>query len=134
MIPNPHCLKILIVDPSKESTESLSQFLKVKGIKVVSTNDAMEGLLNIRQENFDFVLMNIDMPVISGLGIIEFLAGEDTLKNQNIFIFSETNIPEVKIKHLLRKDGIKGILKKSKNHDDLLNSISSVITQKPFEY
>jgi len=90
----------------------------------------MEGLLHIRQENYDAVLLDIDMSVISGLGVIEFLAGEDTLKNQKIFIMSEDDIPEIRLKHLLRKDGIQGILKKSLNYDDLLNSISPEFAQK----
>jgi len=83
----------------------------------------MEGLLKIRQNNFDAIILDNDMSVISGLGIIEFLAGEDILKNQNIFIVSKDKIPEVKLQYLLRKEGIKGILKNSIDYDDLLTTI-----------
>lgn len=130
MIPESPCLKVLIIDSSKEKSETLSNFLNSKGIESITTNDAMEGLLHIRQENYDAVLLDIDMSVISGLGVIEFLAGEDTLKNQKIFIMSEDDIPEIRLKHLLRKDGIQGILKKSLNYDELLNSISPEFAQK----
>lgn len=116
-------LKILIIDSNKETTKSLSNFFNSKGITSMTTNDAMEGLQNIHQENFDAVILDINMSVISGLGIIEFLAGEDILKNQKIFIVSEDKIPEVKSRYLLRKEGIKGILKKSINPDDLLTAI-----------
>ena len=123
---------MLIIDSSKEITESLSRFFNSKGINPTSTNDAMEGLLNIRKENFDVVLLDIDMPIINGLGIIEFLAREDILKNQNIFIVSKYDIPKVKLQYLLEKDGIQGVLNKTMTNDDLLNSIQSCIT-KPFE-
>ena len=123
---------MLIIDSSKESTESLSRFFNSKGINPMSTNDAMEGLLNIRKENFDVVLLDIDMPIINGLGIIEFLAREDILKNQNIFIVSKYDIPKVKLQYLLEKDGIQGVLDKTMTNDDLLNSIQSCIT-KSFE-
>ena len=83
----------------------------------------MEGLLAIKQNNFDAIILDIDMSVISGLGIVEFLAGEDILKNQNIFIISKDKIPEVKLQYLLRKEGIKGILKKSIDYGELLTTI-----------
>lgn len=126
-------LKILIIDSCKEMTETLAKFFDSKGIKSVTTNDSMEGLLNIRQENFDVILLDINMSVISGLGIIEFLAGEDILKNQKIFLVSEEKIPEVKLQYLLRKEGIKGILKKPINPDELFNTVFSDGGQKLFE-
>jgi len=133
LIPNSHHRKILIIDASKETTESLSQFFNYKGIKAMSTNDAMEGLLKIRQENFDLILLDADMPVISGLGIIEFLAREGILENQSIFIFSKPDISEIELQYLLGKDGIKGVLKKPINRDDLLISIQSVMEQNSSE-
>lgn len=123
MIPESPYFKVLIIDSSKEKSENFSNFLNSKGIETITTNDAMEGLLHIRQENYDAVLLDIDMSIISGLGIIEFLSGEDTLKNQKIFIMSGDDFPEIRLKYLLRKDGIKGILKKSLNHDEFLDSI-----------
>ena len=122
MTPN-HNFKVLIIDSSKEATESLSKFFDSMGINSLTTNDSMDGLLKIRQDNFDAIILDIEMKVISGLGIIEFLAGEDILKNQNIFITSKDKIPEVKLKYLLRKEGIKGIFKKSIDYDELLTAI-----------
>ena len=65
------------------------------------------------------------MPVITGFGIIELLAGEDTLKDQNIFIFSATSIPEIQLKNLLRRDGINGVLRKPMELDELLTAITN---------
>jgi CheY-like chemotaxis protein len=63
------------------------------------------------------------MPVISGIGIIELLAGDNTLKDQNIFIFSGASLPSIQVKNLLRKDGVNGFLKKPFDLDDLLKAI-----------
>ena len=65
------------------------------------------------------------MPVVSGFGVIELLAGADILKDQNIFIFSGTNLPEIQLKNLLRKDGVNGFLKKPIKPDDILTAITS---------
>jgi CheY-like chemotaxis protein len=118
-------MKILVIDDSKETTALLSEFFSSKGFEITVSNDPMEGLNHIRNKKFDVILLDISMPVITGFGIIELLAGEDTLKDQNIFIFSATTIPEIQLKNLLRRDGINGVLRKPMELDELLTAITN---------
>jgi len=118
-------MKILVIDDNEQITTMLSKFFGVKGHAVTVTNDPMNGMDYIRKEKFDVVLLDITMPVVSGIGVIELLAGEGTLQNQNIFIFSGVSLPEVQLKHLLRRDGVSGFLKKPMDLDELLKSITS---------
>ena len=67
------------------------------------------------------------MSLINGFSIIELLAGEDTLKNQNIFICSVVQIPEVQLKNWLRRDGIREFVKKPVNLDELFSVITKMI-------
>lgn len=115
--------KILVIDDDEQTTTMLSKFFRSKGFKINFTNDPLDGLNMIRAEKFDIILLDINMPVISGIGIIELLAGENTLKNQNILIFSGTQMPEIQLKNWLRKDGIKGFIKKPIKLDELLSII-----------
>ena len=118
-------MKILIIDDDKDTTSILSEFFCSKGFETVVTNDPMKGLTNIRQEHYDVILLDISMPVISGIGIIELLVIDDILKDQNIFIFSGTSLPDIQLKNLLRRDGINGFLKKPIGLDELLTAITS---------
>ena len=113
-------MKILVIDDKKEITEEISEFFKVRDFDIMVTNDAMIGLNFIRHDNFDLILLDIDMPIISGLGIIELLSREDNLKNQNIFVFPENYINQTQLEILLKREGVKGFLKKPINFDDLL--------------
>jgi len=115
--------KILVIDDDEQTTTMLSKFFRSKGFEINITNDPLDGLNMIRAEKFDIILLDINMPVISGIGIIELLAGENTLKNQNILIFSGTQMPEIQLKNWLRKDGIKGFIKKPIKLDELLSII-----------
>ena len=117
-------MKILVIDDSKEITTMLSKYFNAKGNPTTVSNDPIDGLNHIRQEQFDVVLLDISMPVVSGIGVIELLAGEGSLKNQNIFIFSGTTIPEVQLKNLLRRDGVNGFLKKPLGPDEILKAIT----------
>lgn len=103
----------------------LSQFFELKGFEVLVTNDPMEGVVKIRREHFDIIILDINMPVVTGFGVIELLAGADILKDQNIFIFSGVTIQKLELKNLLRRDGVKGFLEKPLEPDKLLAAITN---------
>jgi len=117
-------MKILIVDDNKETTSMLSKFFNYKGNSTVVTNDPMEGLRHIKKESYDVILLDINMPVISGINIVQILEAGGNLKNKNIFIFSGVDCHESQIKDLLRRDGINGFLKKPIELDELLTAIT----------
>jgi len=118
-------MKVLIIDDNEDITSMLSKFLKTQGFETVGINDSMEGLRHIQQEQYDVILLDMKMPGISGFNIIQLLATDDILKDQNIFIFSASPYGDNEIKNLLRKDGINGILKKPMKLDDILTAITS---------
>ncbi len=120
-----YLMKVLIVDDNQEITVLLSKFLNSKRFETVVTNDPMEGLGRIQQEQFDEILLDISMPEISGFNIIDILATEKILKNQNIFIFSANSFQDIDIKDLLKRDGINGYFKKPIQLSKLLTAITS---------
>ena len=120
-------MKILVIDDKKEITTKISEFYQAFEFEIIVTNDSMMGLDYIRHDNFDLILLDIDMPGISGLGIIELLSREDNLKNQNIFVFPENYINQIQLDNLLKREGINGFLKKPINFDELI-AITSLIT------
>jgi len=118
-------MKILVIDDKVEITTMLSEFLNSKGFETVVANDPMDGLRHIQQEQYDVILLDMFMPVISGITIIDSLATDEILKNQNIFIFSAISSGTIEIRNLLRKDGINGYLKKPIQLNELLTAITS---------
>jgi len=118
-------MKVLIVDDNEDITDLLSKFLKTKGFETVETNDPLEGLRHIQQEQYDVILLDISMPEFSGFNIIQLLATDDILKDQNIFIFSAKSFADNEIKNLLRKEGVNGVLKKPIQLNELLTAITS---------
>ena len=118
-------MKIFIVDDDKATTDMLSKFFSYKGFDVTHTNDPSQAAIKIRKEHFDVILLDINMPVVTGFGVIEFLAGSSILQDQNIFMLSGVNISEIELKNLLRRDGINGFLKKPIEPEKILTAISS---------
>jgi DNA-binding response OmpR family regulator len=117
-------VKIFIIDDDKETTTMLSKFFNYKGFEVLVTNDPMAGVIKIRREHFDVILLDISMPVVTGFGVIELLAGADILKDQNIYVFSGVALTEMELKNLLRREGVNGFLKKPMDLDELFTTIT----------
>ncbi len=120
-----YIMKVLIVDDNQDITGLLSKFLKAKGFDNVVTNDPRDGLERIKEEKYDVVLLDISMPEFSGIDIIQTQKKEKILKDQKIVIFSATAFTTSQINDLLKKDGIKGCLKKPIQLNELLTAITS---------
>jgi len=97
-------MKILIIDDNKDVTEMLSEYLQVKKIDCVVTNDGMNGLSLIKKEKFDSVFLDISMPYFTGIDVINALEKENLLKNQKIIIFTASSISNEQIQELLKKE------------------------------
>jgi len=117
-------VKILVIDNDKSITSALSKFFNFNGFPTVVENNPWKGLMRIKKEKYDVIILDIRMAVISGLNIIQILAAGGKLKNKNIFIFSGADFNQNQIKDLLRKDGINGCLKKPIELDELLTTIT----------
>lgn len=117
-------MKILLVDDNQDITDLLSKFLKAKGYENEATNDPQEGLERIKNEKFDIIFLDIQMPELSGLDIIQALEIDDILKNQNIIIFSAHNFTSSEINDVLRKEGIRACLKKPLQLSEIISTMA----------
>ena len=78
--------RILIVDDEENMRHMLQTMLSRYGYDISTAKDGAEGLLKIRQQQFDFVLCDVKMPQMSGM---EFLkAGRDRLLSSTVIMMS----------------------------------------------
>ncbi len=118
-------MKVLIIDDNENITSLLSTFLQSKGFDNVITNDSKDGLELIQEEKYDVVLLDLQMPELSGLDIIKKLEEQKILKDQKIVILSASAYSTKKIDGLLKKDGVQQYLKKPVKLNQLLTAMAS---------
>jgi two-component system chemotaxis response regulator CheY len=78
---------ILVVDDSKIMREMLMACLR--GLEGVSFDQAASGLEAIEQislRRFDLVLLDLNMPDIGGIEVVEFIRGQDRLRGLPIVV------------------------------------------------
>lgn len=118
-------MTILLVDDNPDITDLVSKYLKSNGYENIISNNSKEGLKKILNQRFDYIFLDIHMPELSGLDIIQKLEEQDKLDQLKIVIFSAHNFTPQQIEELLRKDGIHGYLKKPIQLNKLLASIAN---------
>ena len=118
-------MKILIVDDNTSITSSLGKYLEILGYDVSTCNDAYDGLELIQNDQWDKILLDLSMPELSGLDIIEDLEKNNMLKDKNIVLFTSCSIPDNVLDKLLEKDGIETCLKKPVSLKKVVQTISA---------
>jgi two-component system sensor histidine kinase/response regulator len=70
--------RLLVVDDNDLNREMLSRRLQRRGFEVVMAADGYQAMEQVENENFDLVLLDIMMPGISGLEVLENLRKRHT--------------------------------------------------------
>jgi DNA-binding response OmpR family regulator len=85
--------KILIIEDEKALLDILSDKLEREGFDVSGAGDGEEGLEKMRQEKPDLILLDIIMPKIGGMEVLEVMHGDGQLKNIPVIIISNSGQP-----------------------------------------
>ena len=73
--------RVLIVEDNELNMKLFQDLLEAHGISTLETKDGNEVLDIARAENPDLILMDIQLPEISGLEVTERLKAEEDLKD-----------------------------------------------------
>ena len=68
--------KVLIIDDEPGVRELISEALSLSEITAVQAADGLEALSHLRRERFDLLILDINMPKLDGLALLEKLRTE----------------------------------------------------------
>ncbi len=89
-------VKIILAEDNEMLRKSLSFFLDQKGFKVTQFANGQEALNTIKEINYDLILLDINIPGISGMEITQFVRSEMYLDTP-IIIFTSSNVEQTEI-------------------------------------
>jgi len=102
--------KILIVDDDPDCVELLSFHLLHKGHAVIGAKDGPEALERAARERPELILLDLRMPLVDGIRIIEILRDNELTANTPIVLISaadkewvERRLPEDPLVRFLEK-------------------------------
>ena len=120
--------KVVIVDNSHDACRIYEDTLNAAGYDATAVWDEEQALATIRKEVPDLVLLDILMPKISGLHLLELICKDSHTCNVDVVIL--TNVTDSDIKDKARALGAKDYIVKSDiKLKDLLKRIDKVISR-----
>ena len=72
---------VMIVEDNELNMKLFNDLLDAQGYKIVQVRDGMKALATARTHNPDLILMDIQLPEVSGLEITKWLKEDDELNN-----------------------------------------------------
>ena len=112
-------MQVLLIDDNVEITDLVAYYLDDM-IDTVCTvaNSGAHGLELIRDGDFDLILLDIAMPDLNGMDVLNSLKRDGLLKSNNIILFTAVPLTDKDLQELL-ESGVKGIIRKPVSIDDL---------------
>ena len=89
---------VLVVDDTLENLELLSEMLKANGYKVRPVTGGVPALQAARRSPPDLILLDINMPDMSGYDVCQRLKADDSLKGIPVIFISALGDSEDKVK------------------------------------
>ncbi len=81
--------KVLVVDDSRTLRRILIQELNSLGIhQIIQAGDGLEAMQKLNSEEVDLVLLDLEMPDLDGLGVLELMKKDPKLQSLSVLIIS----------------------------------------------
>jgi len=117
--------KILVVDDIPINVLLLKRILEKASYEVYTAQNGEEALEIMKRENISLVLLDIGMPILDGLGVLDVKKQELSIKNIPVIMvsaFSERNI----IEESLQK-GANAYIKKPIDKQELMLEMGKIL-------
>lgn len=115
--------KILVVDDDKFIQKSLERVLQGAGYRVLTAGTAARGLQAVRDEKPDLMILDIQLPDMSGVGVLNELCGQTGRPSLPILVLTGRPHMDQFFKGMSRV----GVIQKPYTTADLLDTIQKAL-------
>jgi len=104
--------KILVVDDCKAITDVIQLMLQSSGYNCTVANSASECLNLLRTNRFDLVLLDLAMPGVSGIDLLNIIKKDPVLAHNSIVFFTASSFTDVQVEDLRKQYGVLDCIRK----------------------
>jgi diguanylate cyclase (GGDEF)-like protein/PAS domain S-box-containing protein len=121
--------KVLVVDDEPRMCESLMELLTLRGFDHAACTSGRQAISLLNQQSFDTILLDINMPDMSGLELMDYLTAAGIL-TPVIVVSGDTSINAAI--HALRR-GVYDFIRKPYEVEELLKTVENAIYKTKLE-
>ena len=128
-MPDPH-MKVLAVDDFPTMRRIVKTLLRQLGYtNVVEAEDGQVALTKLQQEKFDLVLLDWNMPRMTGLELLKAIRADDNLRNTPVVMITAEGRKEDVLEAV--KAGVNNFIVKPFTAETLEEKLKKVLEKKP---
>lgn len=117
--------RILVVDDDNMNLKMAKFMLEQKGYTVITATSGMECLTTLMNESVDLILLDVEMPIMSGIKTLEHIREQEEFSQIPVmFLTADANEETVKSAARL---GAVGYVKKPYMPDDFLERVAKLL-------
>lgn len=117
--------RILIVDDEDDLRNLLSHVLSTHGYEIQSASNGEEAISKLKQQTFDLALLDIQMPKMSGIQVLQFIK-EHASTTKAIML---TGYADLKNAMEAREFGAREFISKPYKLEDVVSTIQHVLNE-----
>jgi two-component system chemotaxis response regulator CheY len=121
-------MQVLVVDDSQTVRDEISRALRQAGFETAEASDGMAGLQLAQEREFALILLDVNMPRMNGLEMLERLRLDWATANVPVLILT-TEAEEIMIERA-RKAGAKGWLIKPVAAAHIVSTVQALAKRK----
>ena len=121
--------RILVVDDQQEILDLTASVLSGAGFTTSTTKSGRDALLRLEDEEFDLVLLDINMPEMDGWETLRLLRADEDLAAVAVVMFSVKGEASDKVHSL--QEGASGYITKPFIIDELIARVERVLESDP---
>ena len=117
---------ILVVDDNKETTDMVKFMLELNNYGCTTANSGRDCLAAVEERKFDLVLLDLAMPAMNGLEVLEKLRKDNMLAKNKIVLFTASAIyTDMDLEEIKKNYGAVDRMRKPFTEQELINIIET---------
>jgi len=120
---------VLIVEDNEKNLKLVRDVLQVKGYETIEAGTAEDGIVLARDRNPDLVLMDIQLPGMSGIDALKVLRADAA--TARIPVIAVTASVMQQDRNLITEAGFDGYIGKPINLKEFIDTVRAMLERKP---
>lgn len=119
---------VLIIEDDEIQRSAIAELIQEKEVRIISVGTGEEAMKQLKSKSFDCVIMDLDLPDISGFDLIDQLAESHEISHPPIIVYTGKDLTrdeELRLKRHSQSVIIKG----AKSPERLLNEVTLFLHQ-----
>ncbi len=125
---SPGVQRVLVVEDDERQRESLRQLLSNGNVQIVGVATASEALTQLRATTFDCMVMDLNLPDVSGYGLLETMAEQEDVSFPPVIVYTGRSLSRDE-EQRLRRFSKSIIIKDARSPERLLDEVTLFLHQ-----